>query len=133
MYKRQSLKGAVQIINDSPADSDFIIRVYGPCSNPFIKIGEILYQVNTTLSAGEYMEINSEENTIYAFSDYGEKRNLFNFRDKSRGDFFTKIPSGLSIATWNGTFKAEIVIFDKRGEPRWISVSYTHLKQEVEE
>lgn len=119
-YVYSSLKGAVQIINDSLADSDFIIRVYGPCSNPFIKIGEILYQVNTTLSAGEYMEINSEENTIYAFSDYGEKRNLFNFRDKSRGDFFTKIPSGLSIATWNGTFKAEIVIFDKRGEPRWI-------------
>lgn len=119
-YVYSSLKGAVQIVNDSLADSDFIIRIYGPCGNPFIKIGEMLYQVNTALSAGEYMEINSQENTILAFSNYGKKRNLFNFRDKSRSDFFTRIPAGFSVATWNGAFKAEIVIFDKRGEPRWI-------------
>ena len=118
LYSNQ--KGAVQAINDSLADADFIMRFYGPCANPYIKVGNILYQVNTSLMAGEYLEINSTNNTIFGVSVYGEKRNLFNYRDMSRSDFFTKIPSGSNVVGWDGTFKAELIILDKRTEPRWI-------------
>lgn len=115
-----NLRGNIQIINNAVSDSDFIIRMYGACSNPYVKIGDILYQVNTTLGNNEYLEINSQENTIYGYSNYGEKRNLFNYRDKSRSDFFEKIPTGSAIATWDGSFKAEIIVFDVRNEPRWV-------------
>lgn len=71
LYSNQ--KGAVQAINDSLADADFIMRFYGPCANPYIKVGNILYQVNTSLMAGEYLEINSTDNTIFGVSVYGEK------------------------------------------------------------
>ena len=55
------------------------------------------------------------------YDKYGNTRNLFYYRDKeSRSDFFVKIPSGLTQASWSGNFNAELIVFDKRGEPRWI-------------
>lgn len=120
-YIYSTNKGTISIVNESLSDSDFILRFYGECSNPYIKVGNILYQVNTTLADGEYLEIDSSNNTITGFDKYGNKRNLFYYRDmQSRSDFFVKIPSGLSEASWSGSFNAELIVFDKRGEPRWI-------------
>lgn len=120
-YIYSSSKNKITIVNDSLSSCDFILRVYGECSNPYVKIGDILYQVNTTLSAGEYLEIDSYHNTIIGYDNYGNARNLFYYRDKeSRSDFFVKIPSGLSEVSWNGSFNAELLVYDKRGEPRWI-------------
>lgn len=120
-YIYSANKGIIDIVNESLSDNDFILRFYGECSNPYIKIGDILYQVNTTLAAGEYLEIDSYHNTITGYDKYGNTRNLFYYRDKeSRSDFFVKIPSGLTQASWSGNFNAELIVFDKRGEPRWI-------------
>lgn len=117
IYSNQ--KGTIQVTNDSLIDSDFILRIYGACANPFVKIGNIVYQVNATLTNDEYLEIDTKERTIFSYSKYGEKRNLYPFRSKDRANFFTKISNGVNQVTWNGTFKAELIIFEKRGEPKW--------------
>ena len=118
IYSNQ--KGTMFITNDSLIENDFILRIYGACSNPFVKIGNYVYQVNTTLSSDEYLEIDTKQKTIFSYSKYGEKSNLFPFRSKDRSDFFIKISNGTSQISWNGTFKAELLILEKRGEPKWI-------------
>lgn len=119
-YIYSNQKGVVQVNNDSFISCDFILRIYGPCSNPFVKIGQVIYQVNSTLTNDEYLEINTKERTIFAYSKYGEKRDLFHFRGKERSNFFEKFPSGTSTVAWNGMFKAELIIYETRGEPKWI-------------
>lgn len=117
IYSNQ--KGITQIVNDSLIDSDFLLRIHGPCMNPFVKIGEYVYQINTTLNNNEYLEIDSNENEIFSYSKYGDKRNLFPYRSKSRANFFEKIRSGYNLVSWPGTFKAELIMYEKRGEPKW--------------
>ena len=117
VYSNQ--KGTIQTTNEALIDCDFLLRIYGSCSNPFVKIGKTIYQVNSTLSNGEYLEIDTRSKTIFSYSVYGDKRNLFNFRDKTRSDFFAKIPSGTNVVSWPGTFKAELILYEQRGEPKW--------------
>ena len=75
----------------------------------------IIYKIND-----EYLEIDTKERTIFSYSKYGEKRDLFHFRGKERSNFFEKFPSGTSTVAWNGMFKAELIIYETRGEPKWI-------------
>lgn len=118
VYSKQ--RGAVRITNDSFIESDAVIRMFGPCTNPFIKIGDVLYQVNVTLENGEYLEIDTQKGTIYKYTSYGDKTTVFHYRDKSRSDFFAKIPSGTLNVTWSAQFRAEIIVLEKRSKPRWI-------------
>lgn len=118
VYSKQ--RGAIRINNESFAESDILIRMFGPCTNPYIKIGDILYQVNTTLENGEYLEIDTQRGTIYRYSSFGEKSSLFHYRDKSRSDFFQKAQAGVLNVSWNATFRAEIVVYEKRSKPRWL-------------
>lgn len=117
VYRKE--KGMSNIINESFIEADAVIRMYGICTNPFIKIGDNLYQVNIILDANEYLEINTYNRTIYKISNYGTKTNVFNFRNKDY-NCFEKIPSGAVQVTWNGLFKVEIIIIDKRSEPLWL-------------
>ena len=112
-------KGNLQVFNESADSCDFILRIYGPCSNPFVKIGSCVYQVKTSLSNDEYLEIDSRKRTVFSISQYGDKKNLFHYRSHARSNFFEKIPAGASQVTWNGDFKAELILYQRRGEPKW--------------
>lgn len=114
-----SQKGIYTIINDNYNPSDIIIRMFGLAVNPFIKIGDTVYQINASIDKNEYFEINTEKRTIFKVSNFGTRTNAFMFRSKSRSDFFLKIPSGSLKVAWNNTFNVEIVIIEKRSEPRW--------------
>lgn len=112
-------KNTISISNDTLIPCDFLLRVYGSCVNPFVKIGENVYLVETTLSNDEYLEINSKDKTIFAYSKYGDKRNLFAYRSKMRSNFFEKIASGSQQVNYSGDYSSELIIFEKRGEPKW--------------
>lgn len=104
--------------NDSFVESDAIIRIFGQCENPLVTINDKVYQVNVSLDEGEYLEIDTENKTIYKFSIYGDKVNYFNYRNK-KYNVFDKIPSGTVNVSANGEFKVDIVIIEKRSEPKW--------------
>ena len=112
-------KGNIQAVNESPTACDFLLRIYGACTNPFVKIGQNVYQVNVSLNNDEYLEIDTKSRTIFSISHYGNKKNLFHYRSHSRSDFFEKIPFGSNKVTWNGEFKAELILYQSRGEPKW--------------
>ena len=110
---------SINFNNDNFVESDAIIRIFGFCDNPLITINNNVYQINITLSDGEYLEIDTENKTIYRYSTVGDKTNIFNLRNKTY-DVFKKIPSGVLNVSANGNFKVDIVMIEKRGEPKWI-------------
>ena len=118
-YKYDSNDNFIEIRNGAVGYSDVIIRMFGPSVNPFVKIGETIYQINSTIVEGEYIEINTEERSVHKVSEYGVKENLFNLRSKKRGNFFEKVPSGLLKMSTGEMTSAEVVVLEKRSEPKW--------------
>ena len=100
--------------------SNFSMIIYGPCLNPYVRIGGHLYEVKTTLYAGEYLVIDSRARTVIKHKVYGDTENLF--ADWSRDSYiFEKIPAGRNAVTWPGTFGVDIILFHERSEPPWNS------------
>lgn len=114
-YRRNS---SVNIINTGLISTEGIIRIYGPAINPLVKIDANVYQVNETLESNEFLEINTKEKSIYKFSSYGDKTNIFNLRNKNY-NVFEPIPAGAVNVSANDEFKVDIVCRERRGEPRW--------------
>ena len=100
------------------AASDFLIVIYGPCVNPRILINGHAYEVFTTLESGEYMVINSIEQTIYKYLSNGTTQNLFHDRGLE-DSVFEPIPSGLLRINWSGAFGFDITLYLERREARW--------------
>lgn len=109
---------SVNIINDFFTDSHAVIRIYGRCTNPIVNINDNTYQLYVTLSAEEYAEIDTFKRTITKYSSDGVQSNIFNSRNKSY-DAFKKIHQGSFDITTVGVEKVDIVLIERRGEPRW--------------
>ena len=109
---------SVNIVNDTFTDTDAIIRIYGQCTNPIINIGDNTYQLYVTLNTGEYAEIDTFKRTITKYSVDGVCSNIFNDRNKLH-DTFRKIPQGSFDITTIGVEKVDVVLIDRRSEPKW--------------
>lgn len=110
---------SVNFTNDNFTSSELLIRIFGPAENPLVVINDNIHQVNAAIDSTEYLEISTEEKTIYKYSKFGDKTNLFNYRNKSY-NIFKPMPAGPVSITANGDFKIELVMIEKRGEPKWI-------------
>lgn len=103
---------------DHYASSHFQMTVYGPCVDPRITINSYPYQVFATLETGEYLVIDSRENTITKYLNNGTTENLYNSRQFSPS-VFEKIPSGNLALDWPGTFGFDVTLYLERSEPKW--------------
>jgi hypothetical protein len=111
-----SLGADVQIIrNESAIASDFEMIVYGPITDPEIRIGSRTYKVNTVLYQGEYLKIDSRAKTIIHFKANGVEVNEFELREPSV--FFVKIDPGMNTIQSNVFF--DMVVYQERSEPLW--------------
>lgn len=109
---------SVNIVNDTFTDTNMIVRIYGRCTNPIVNISDNTYQLYVTLNAGEYAEIDTFKRTITKYSTNGVQSNIFNARNKSH-DTFRKIPQGSFDITTIGVEKVDVVLIDRRSEPKW--------------
>lgn len=108
-----------KLINTGFIDTNFRLIVYGPCINPEIHIAGHTYQVDCEISEGEYLTIDSLTKKITLTRYNGEQVNKFNARNRE-SYIFKKIPAGENIVTWSYQFGFDVILFDERGEPKWI-------------
>jgi len=111
------------VINNLSAykSSYYILRIYGPCTNPTVSIGALDVNVNVTLNAGEVLEINSYERTIVITNTFsGVITNAFGSRSRAV-DIFTRIDTGYVFVYTSSDFAFDLVLLDKRSEPLWTS------------
>lgn len=109
---------SVNIINDFFTDSHAVIRIYGRCTNPIVNINNNTHQLYVDLNAREYAEIDTFKKTITKYSSNGVQSNIFNSRNKNY-DTFKKIPQGSFDVTAVGAEKVDIVLIERRSEPKW--------------
>lgn len=98
--------------------SEFKMTIFGPCVNPRVLINGYPYEVFDTLEAGEYIVIDSRENSVVKHLSNGTVQNMYDLRAKDQS-IFEPIPSGYLNILWSGTFGFEITLYIERGEPRW--------------
>ena len=118
-YRYSMPRDAGFMDNDHYAACDFRMVVYGPCENPEVRINGHLYKVTVHLAEGDYLEIDSRDNTVYQVKLDGRRINLFNQRDKESG-IFEKIPTGRCSVYWaTEGFGFDLTLFQERSEPVW--------------
>lgn len=118
-YRYTMPQNAGFISNDHYTDCDFKMIIYGPCTDPAIRVNGHLYEVKATLYAGEYILIDSRENTVVRYLIAGRTQNLFNQRNKE-SNLFQKIPAGRCAILWNAAaFGFDLTLFQERSEPEW--------------
>ena len=110
--------GEKVVPSDSPFTSEFKMVIYGLAVNPRIVINGYAYILYTTIPAGSYVIIDSKQRTIMMYGSYGQKTNIFDFRNKS-DSIFEKIPSGNLDIVWDATFGVDLTIFREKSEPEF--------------
>lgn len=105
---------------DHYTSSHFLMRIYGPCVDPKVFINKYPYQVFTTLEAGDYLEIDTRNNTVIKYLANGTMQNCYNSRQFTPS-IFEKIPPGFLRFSWPGNFGIDITAFIERSEPKWDS------------
>ena len=101
-----------------PFESKFRLTIYGAVNNPRVQINGYPYQVNDMLSEGEYLVIDSRNNTVIKHTESGQEINIFDYRDKVRS-IFAPIPGGTLTFNWTGAFGFDLTLYEERSEPRW--------------
>lgn len=108
--------GIARWITDFPFSSQFKLTLYGAVVNPRVLINNHPYQVNITLTADEYVVIDSRKNTVEKFSA-GQIINVFDDRNKAQS-VFQPMPPGTLKFNWTGGFGFDLTLFEERSEPR---------------
>lgn len=106
-------------IEGGSSDSHFKMIIYGPAVFPEVFVNGHKYRVNTAVAEGEYLTIDSREETVVRCMVDGTKINEFDNREHEGHSVFKKIPTGTVEVEWNGSFGWDVTIFEERSEPRW--------------
>ena len=116
---------AVNLVNENYLPADLIIRVYGPITNPRVTIAGNVYGADVSLEQGDRLEIDTLEKTVTIVRLDGDRENGFpdiygEYSEGSGSYVFEKLPTGESDATWDGSFDFDVVVVERRYEPRLV-------------
>lgn len=105
--------------------SNFILRIYGPCSDPAITIGSNMYQVHGTYSDGDVVTVDSVERTIKLVNASGVESNIFEKGERGDGKdsgsyIFQKIQGNNPTASSNGSFRYDVTLIEEKSDPTWL-------------
>jgi len=105
------------VTNPAARDSEFALRVYGPCSNPTVYVAGGPRSVLTTVGSGEILTVDSRDHTVVLIDVTGARLNRFWARDRDN-DVFAPVPPGPVEVSWNRGFVFDLVLYEDRGAPR---------------
>ena len=94
------------------------IEIFGYANYPEIKINGHSYKINYEIPQYCTATINTLDKTILLKSRNGAEKNLLAYRDST--EIFKPIPSGNSTIIWDKSFDFNLVLLEKRSEPKWI-------------
>lgn len=103
--------------------ADFLLRIYGPASDPNIIIGGNSYMVNVEVPAGGLLEIDSRAGTVLLKDAQGNATNAFPYApDDGAGSgryILQQMEPGYHPVTWDGTFGFDLIVYERRDERLW--------------
>lgn len=117
-YRYANGLNSTYITNEHYAEANFKLNIYGPCVKPSVYIGGYEYHVDITLEEGEYLEIDSIQETVTKIMTSGIRVNSFHYRSFANS-VFRPIPPGKQDISWDGSFDFDLIMYEERSEPRW--------------
>ena len=114
-------------VNPSSFPSEFLLRIYGPCTDPYVLIGNNLYAVNCTVQEGGFLVIDStDRSAIYNYNAAGVAQNVFDAATmgaEGSGQYiYELIPPGTNQVSWPNNFKLDIETLEAVSvPPAWSS------------
>ncbi|OUO92088.1 hypothetical protein B5F40_01775 [Gordonibacter sp. An230] len=110
--------GASSVDNGGMFACDWLWRVYGPATSPYVRIGENLYKVNVDVPDGARLEVDTAEHTVRIVMADGTVEDAYAERERGgRGSgtyLFERIPAGTNRVTWDGSFFFDVVLRESR-------------------
>lgn len=110
--------GAQSVSNAGMFACDWLWRVYGPATSPYVRIGTDLHKVNVDVPAGARLEVDSREHTVKVVMSDGTVEDAYADRERGgRGSgtyLFERVPEGDSTVAWDGTYAFDIVLYESR-------------------
>lgn len=108
--------------NPSAFPSDFLLRIYGPCTDPYIVIGGNVYSVSCTVQDGGFLVIDSKDKSaIYNYDAGGVAQNVFDaaaLGAEGGGSYvFERIAPGVNQLSWPNTFRFDLELLDSVSVP----------------
>lgn len=123
-YNYSKTRRVRKITNNTGYDSNFIIKFYGPCVNPEIKVGNNTYGINYTFLDDQVGIINTIDGkgSVKILYANGDTDNLYNYRTKAKdvgNEIFDHIESGEQSISSDNSFRFDIILIEERGNPKW--------------
>lgn len=111
-----------QFNNPSAFPSEFLLRIYGPCSDPYLIINGNLYAVNCTVVDGGFLVIDStNREAIYNYNAAGVAQNVFDAAtmgaEGSGSYIYELIQPGINSISWPNNFKIDIEMLEAVSVP----------------
>lgn len=102
----------------------FRLTMYGPASDPCVIIGDNRYQLKTSITAGDFVVVDSLAKTIELHTRAGSTLNIFDKAERGRGRgagsyIFEPIKQGEQKVRWDGSFNFTLEYFEEESIPPW--------------
>lgn len=108
------------ITNPNPLGCNFVVIISGAATNPSIRIGQTIINVNVDIPDGAYLKVDSTEKTITLHYPDGTTLNAFGARNPDYY-IFNLIEPGNNAIVWSGSYNWELEMIEERSEPRWLT------------
>ena len=103
--------------------ADFLLRVYGPASDPNVIVGGNSYYVQVEVPAGGLLEVDSRAGTVVLKDAQGNSTNAFpDAPDEGAGSgryILQQMEPGELGVTWDGTFGFDLTVYERQDERTW--------------
>lgn len=110
--------GAKSVTNGGMFACDWLWRVYGPATSPYVRVGGNLHRVDADVPDGARLEVDTAEHTVRIIMADGAVEDAYSARGRGgRGSgtyLFERIPAGTSAVTWDGSFYFDAVLRESR-------------------
>lgn len=104
--------------NPHYTECDFLLKAYGPFDELFFYVNDNQYRVVTSCKDGEYLLLDTRNETIVKVDSSGNKTNAYASQVFTL-DNFKKIPAGSNSIRYKRNYAIEITLFQERSEPKW--------------
>ena len=118
--------GEGRINVDSLIGAQPLIRFYGPCTNPYVTIGDNRYEVDVSVPSGSTVTIDATtaKPTVILANSLGVTQSVFAYAVREGGlnggsYAFQPFSSGIQRVLWSGAFAFDIEWIEKDTEPPW--------------
>lgn len=118
-YRYANGLSSTDLVNVHYTECNFLMRIYGPITKPLVIIGGYRYFVDIVLEEGEYLEIDSVNETVTKVMTSGIRINSFHNRSK-QDSVFRPIQTGRQQVSWSGKFDFDVILYQERSEPEWL-------------